>query len=371
MCESTSPIAIFDTSLCFGGFQRDSVNLALGFAALGHRVELILAAKPSDECMWDMPQSARIVELKTSRASGAFFPLVRYLRSSRPRVLISTSTESNLVALAAVRWARERTRVVVRETAIWSIQGDVRLRGKLVRSLARWRYRKERNVVAISTDVQTDLSRSAGLPLSAIRVIYNPAVTPGLLQKRNDPVDHPWFGKDEAPVILSVGRLHAHKDFPALLRSFRVVREQRPARLVILGEGEDRPLLNELANRLGISEDFDLPGFVPNPSSYMSKAAVFVCSSPAESFGNALAEAMACGTPLVSTDCPGGPPEILEHGRYGSLVPLGDTQAMAQAIIRALDRPLHPEVLREAAHRFHCELIAAEYMTLPAFSERG
>ncbi len=363
-------IAIFDTSLCFAGFQRDAVNLALGFSILGHQVELVLASKPQAECIWDMPKSVTIIELGISRASGAFLPLVRYLRRNRPRVLISTSTESNLVALAAARWSRVGTRVVVRETAIWSIQGDVRVRGKLVRFLARRWYRSQRNVVAISTDVQTDLSRSANLPLSAIRVIHNPAVTPGLMAKCNDPVDHPWFTPDGPPVILSVGRLHGHKDFPALIRAFCLVRGQRQARLVILGEGEDRPLLEALARQAGISEDFDLPGFVPNPTSYMSKAAVFVCSSPAESFGNALVEAMACGTPLVSTDCPGGPPEILDHGRYGKLVPLGDTEAMAEAILRTLDRPPSSELLREAAKRFLCDHIAAEYLTLPAFSEQ-
>ena len=118
-----------------------------------------------------------------------------------------------------------------------------------------------------------------------------------------------------------------------------------------------------------MGEDFDLPGFVPNPTSYMSKAAVFVCSSPAESFGNALVEAMACGCPVVSTNCPGGPPEILDHGKYGQLVPLGDTKAMADAILCTMDRPPSPEFLRDAAMRYSCERIAAEYLTLPAFRE--
>ncbi len=362
-------IAIFETSLAFGGFQRDAVNLAQGFSALGYATQLVLAAKPPEGWTCDMPKSLAIVDLKIKRAGAAFFPLVRYLRLRRPRVLISTSTESNLVALAAARCAHVGTRVVARETALWSIQGDKRFRGKALRFLARLWYPRMRNVVAISTDVQTDLSRSAGLPLDAIRVIYNPAVTPGLREKCDEPVDHPWFRQDELPVILSAGRLHWHKDFPSLLRAFELVRRRCPARLVILGEGEERPHLESLARQLGIREDFDLPGFVPHPTIYMSKAAVFVCSSPAESFGNVLAEAMACGTPLVSTDCPGGPREILDHGRYGELVPLGDTEAMAEAILRTLDRPPSRELLRNAANRFLCDEIAAEYLKLPAFLE--
>jgi glycosyltransferase involved in cell wall biosynthesis len=361
--------AIFDTSLAFGGFQRDAFNLAIGFSALGIPTSLVLAGKPEPACLWDMPQTVAIADLGVNRAIEAFVPLVRYLRHHRPRVLISTSTESNVVALAAARCAWTGTRVVARETAIWSIQGDPRLRGKLVRFLAGWWYRGHTSVVAICTAVQTDLSRCAHVPLSSIRVIYNPAVTPGLLQKCEDPVDHPWFAAGAPPVVLSVGRLHAHKDFPALLRAFALVRKQRHSRLVILGEGEERTALEALAGTLGIREDFDLPGFVPSPSSYMSKAAVFVCSSPAESFGNALTEAMACGTPLVSTDCPGGPPEILDHGKYGRLVPLGDIEAMATAIVDTLDRPLSREILRNAAKRYSCDTIAAEYLTLPAFRE--
>lgn len=360
-------IALFDTSLAFGGFQRDTFNLALGFSALGHHVELVLAGKPDPACLWDMPESVSVIELGIRRAVEAFAPLVRYLRTRRPDVLISTSTESNVVALAARWWAGSGTQVVARETAIWSLQGDTRFRGSLVRFLARRWYRKRCSVVAISTAVQNDLSRTAHLPLSAIRVIYNPAVTRGLVQRCTEPVDHPWFASDAPPVVISVGRLHGHKDFPTLIRAFSQVRKQRPARLVILGEGEARASLEALVGELGIAEDVDLPGFVPNPSSYMGKAAVFVCSSPAESFGNALVEAMACGTPLVSTDCPGGPPEILGNGAYGRLVPVGDVDALAHAILETLEHPAAPELLREAAQRYSCETIAAEYLTLPAF----
>lgn len=367
--EKRYTIALFDSSLAFGGFQRDTFNLALGFSALGHEVDLVLATKPEAACLWDMPKSVTVVDLGITRAAAAFMPLVRYLRDRKPHVLIGTSTECNIMAIAAARWARGGTRVVARETAIWSIQGDTRWRGKVVRFLASWWYRGTCDVIAISSAVQTDLSRHAGIPLNAIRVIHNPAVTRGLEEKASEPVDHPWFRTGATPVILSVGRLHQHKDFPMLLRAFSLVRKHRQARLVILGEGEERSNLEALARQLGISEDFDLPGFVPNPSSYMSKSAVFVCSSPAESFGNALAEAMACGTTLVSTDCPGGPPEILDHGRYGRLVPVGDVQAMAEAIVDALDRPMLPELLRKAGQRFFCETIAAEYLTLPAFRE--
>jgi glycosyltransferase involved in cell wall biosynthesis len=151
------------------------------------------------------------------------------------------------------------------------------------------------------------------------------------------------------PVILAVGRLTLQKDFPTLIRAFARLRARRSARLVILGEGELRDELEALVAELGLTADVALPGFVDNPFSWMRGSALFVLSSAWEGFGNVLVEAMACGTPVVSTDCPSGPAEILENGKWGRLAAVGDAEALARAIAEALDDPNPPDVRARAA----------------------
>ena len=180
---------------------------------------------------------------------------------------------------------------------------------------------------------------------------------------RAEPFDHPWFAPGAPPVILGAGRLTEQKDFPTLIRAFALVRKKHPARLMILGEGEERSKLETLVQELGLEKEVSLPGFVDNPYKYMKRAAVFVLSSRWEGFPNVLVEAMALGTPVVSTDCPNGPAEILENGKWGELVPVGETQSLASAVLRTLDRV---DVVRvkgaaERADQFRVESIIREY----------
>lgn len=182
-----------------------------------------------------------------------------------------------------------------------------------------------------------DLSRTFGIPAERIQVIYNPIVTPELRTKAQAPLEHPWFGAGEPPVILAAGPLTAQKDFLTLVRAFALVRQRRAARLLILGEGEEWRALEALAERLGLEKDVSLPGFVANPYPYMTRASLFVLSSRWEGLPGVLIEALYCGLPLISTDCPSGPREILADGRYGQLVPVGDAMALARAIERSLN----------------------------------
>jgi glycosyltransferase involved in cell wall biosynthesis len=165
------------------------------------------------------------------------------------------------------------------------------------------------------------------------------------------------------PVILGVGELCARKDFGTLIRAFALVRRERPARLVILGKGRQREKLEALARELGVGADVSLPGFVNNPYPYMKRASLFVLSSAYEGFGNVLVEALATGTPVVATDCPSGPREILEDGRYGPLVPVGDVRRLASSILDTLAHPPEPPLLVQAAERFRVESSAVQYLT--------
>ena len=205
--------------------------------------------------------------------------------------------------------------------------------------------------------------RVAGLSRQQVCVICNPVVTPEIFSKAQEPVDHPWFAPGQPPVVLGAGRLTIQKDFPTLIRAFALVRAQRRARLMILGEGEERPKLEALVRELGLEEDMALPGFAGNLYAYMARAAVFVLSSRWEGFGNVLVEAMALGTPVVSTDCPSGPAEILERGKWGKLVPVGDIVALSAGVVAELDNPSLSDVARRAQD-FSLDRIVGQYLEL-------
>jgi len=191
-------------------------------------------------------------------------------------------------------------------------------------------------IITVSRKVADDLAEYAGISPSKIHTIYNPVITPELLVMSGENSAHPWFQPGETPVILGVGRLTEQKDFKTLIMAFSILRQELEVRLVILGEGEKRLELETLSQTLGVAHDIDLPGYVENPYSYMHQAGVFVLSSSWEGLPTVLIEALACGCPVVSTDCPGGISEILSNGTYGEIVPVGDPQAMANAIGRAI-----------------------------------
>jgi len=224
-------------------------------------------------------------------------------------------------------------------------------------------------IIAVSNGVADDLSHYAGIPRERITTIYNPIVSPTLLSQAKALLDHPWFQPFAPPVVLGVGRLHEQKDFPTLLKAFACVRAKQEAHLMILGEADAKraQLLTELmtlATQLGIADDVALPGFVPNPFAYMARAAVFVLSSAWEGLPSVLIEALACGCPVVSTACPSGPVEILENGKYGPLVPVGDDVALADAILSVLHTPPNRDWLRTRGAIFSVDCAADQYLAM-------
>jgi glycosyltransferase involved in cell wall biosynthesis len=293
--------------------------------------------------------------------------LVRYLREERPAVLFSADTYLNLVAL----WARRLAGVSVRTVISEHIHLSSHLRDGAKRRTWRWRfivpllrrmYPEADRIIAVSRGVADDLRTLVGLPPELVTTVYNPVVDSELAKKAEAPIDHAWFVPGAPPVIIAVGRLTEQKDFPTLLQAFAQVRAQRQARLLLLGEGEMRRKLEALARELGVDQDVSLSGFTNNLFAYMARAAVFVLSSTYEGLGIVLIEALACGCPVVSTDCPSGPAEILENGQYGRLVPVGDSAAMAQAIISTLDALPDRGRLQERASYFSVDRAMEQYL---------
>ena len=339
--ELDGPIAFFLPSLVGGGAERAILNLARGVAGRSYEVHLALA-RVEGPYLPDVPSSVRIVDLRASRVLASFLPLVRYLRRARPVALVSAIGHANLVAIWARAAARVPTRVVVsaHNTLSQAAARPLSARARLVPMLLRASQARADVVVAVSRGVADDLARTTRLPLERIRVVPNAVVTPELLERSREPVAHPWLAPGAPPVLLGVGRLTWEKDFATLLRAFALVRRRRSARLLILGEGPDRAALEALVRELGLGEDVQLPGFVANPWAYMRGAAAFVLSSATEGLPTVLIEALASGTSVVSTDCRSGPREILDGGRLGTLVPVGDVDALAAAMLDAIGRPV-------------------------------
>lgn len=352
-------IALFVPSLNGGGAQQVIVTLANAFAERGLNTDLVLAMNQGPYRDRVAPE-VRVIDLKAARTLTSLPALMRYLRSEQPNALLSTLMYANVVATFALRAARTDTRLVLREANSIS-RSHTRQKSLISRAIrlgAIWAYRSSDRVIGVSRGVADDLRNVLNLSKNKSVVIHNPAVRDEVLaQAENVTADN------DVPTIISVGRLAEQKDFSTLLRAFAILRQTRKAQLIILGEGQKRDELEHLAFKLNLKDDVHMPGFVNDPYSYMTKASVFVLSSQWEGCPNVLIEAMACGTPVVSTDCPSGPAEILEDGRWGRLVPVGDVEAMAKAIDLTLDSP-PPDGLVDRAMDFHVDRIAEEYLNV-------
>lgn len=363
-----SRVAIFIPSLTGGGAERVAVTLANGFADKGSMVDLVLVQK-AGPYLSDVASTVNVVDLHAGRVLTSLPSLVGYLRKARPQVMLSLLDYANVVAVWARMLSGVEMRLVLSEHSApgLAIERAFSWRTRITPALMRWFYPKADGIVAVSGGVADGLSSNIRLPREKVTVVFNPFNLSKIRASSQEPIDHPWFAQGEPPVLLTVGRLAKEKDFPTLIRAFALVRKQRPAKLAILGEGALRGELEVLVTELGLEGDVALPGFVKNPFAWMHHASLFILSSTAEGLPNVLVEAMACSTPVVSTDCASGPAEILENGKWGRLVPVSDATAMCRAIIATLDEQGHPDVARRAED-FQAEKIIDQYMPVLGIS---
>ena len=380
-------LALFTDFSAGVGVERVLLDLAKALAERGHRVDLIVCGE-ADAALNRVPPTINVVALssgpagrrlsglvprplrhKPNKTTASLPALVHYLRREQPTALLSAKLSPNLTALWAKRQSGVSTRVVVSEHSHLSAdllskrQRKRRSRVVSPSPLLRRVYPWADAIVCVSHGVAEALAEFADVPRERITTI-NPTVPPDLHAKKQAPLDHPWFRPDAPPVVLGIGRLVPQKDFPTLLNAFARLRAQRPARLVILGEGKRRGELETLAATLGITADTAMPGFVENPYPYLARAAVFALSSVREGLPAVLIEALACGCPVVSTDCPSGPAEVLAGGKYGRLVPVGDEAALARAICATLEKAPPRERLIERGRFFSGDRAVEQYERL-------
>lgn len=372
MVEHSSKVAVYLPALDAGGAEMAMLRIATGIAERGFAVDLVLARRTGG-LLERVPDSIRVVDLAAGPPAAVtkVWALARYLRRERPAALISALDVINTATLGR-RLAGVPTRVVLSVQTNLSQQfsdkpagGAYRLRRGLVRAL----YPRTDVLVAASQGVADDVTRIVGSGVGTITVIPNPVVTPGLAERARAHVEHPFFADGQPPVVIGVGRLVRQKDFATLVEAFATVRAQRDARLMILGGGDPREPeterdLRALISARGLDEDVALPGWVDEPEAYVARARVFALSSIYEGFGNVVAEALAVGTTVVSTDCESGPSEILGGGAYGRLVPVSDHSALAQGILDALEAPTAAAELLARADHYRTERIAGEYLKL-------
>ncbi len=368
------------------------LNLAAALADRDYRIDLVMGRKKG-HFLEEIPDTVNIVDLSPPSAHrllptlmnmrhisrllgsdvfnrkaawifGIVPALAAYLNSRQPTVLLSALDYTNIAALLAQRLSASSTRLAI---SIHNHLSTAAARAskpheRKIPQLARRFYPEADRIVAVSDGVAADLAQVIDVPRSRIATIYNPIFRPEILIQAQARLDHAWFTPGAPPVILAIGKLKPQKDFACLIRAFARVRAIRPARLLILGEGPQREALLSLARKLNVENDVALPGFVANPFAYIGRAAVFVLSSAWEGLSNVIIEALACGCPVVSTDCPSGPAEILDGGTYGRLVPVGDDAALANAILATLDNPPPRDRLRDRAQFFSVDCAVERYL---------
>jgi glycosyltransferase involved in cell wall biosynthesis len=357
-------IALFTTALD-GGIGKNIVNHSNELLRRGYAVSVLVHRRnPSYERQ--LGEGAEVVHLSTSHPVAGVPGVVRFLRRRLPQAMRITNVRLCVLALRARAIAGAPTRLVASLHNTYSVMYRDLGSFKMARRISRWKryYPRLDGIVAVSEGVRRDFSALSGVPLERITKIYNPVVTPELRKLAQAPIEHPWLADRKCPVIVTVGHLVEQKNFSLLIDAFARLRARQPARLIIVGGGELIGPLRASAQATSYPEDIDLVGHRDNPFPFLEAADLFVLSSDFEGLPTVLIEALACGAPIVSTDCPSGPREILEEGRYGRIVPPGDTAALAQAMEQTLSGPPDRDHQREGAERFTVERSIDAYLDL-------
>lgn len=370
MAESAGPskrIALFLPNMSGGGAEQVALTSAKDLIKRGHEVDLVLV-RAEGALLPLLPSAVRVVDLNARRMVASLAPLARYLRERKPDALHAVMWPVTIVAILAHRLARSRALLMVSDHT--TLSRHVRSWGQ--RAILRWTtsffYPMADFRVICSSQAADDLATLSGISRGRFEVLYSPFSPPEIIRTNSD-AERLWGDCEQR--IITVGSMKQEKNQALLLRAFAQLGGHPKAKLMILGEGQLRPALEQLAAQLGVADRVLMPGFAIDPWPYLASADLFVLSSDYEGFGIALAEAMYAGLRVVSTDCMSGPSEMLDSGRYGRLVPCRDAAALAEAIEKALAEPAKPERMRARAISMAGQNMIARYselLTLPNVS---
>lgn len=362
MENSRPDIAMFLPTLSGGGAERVMVALANSFSQRGLKVDLVLV-KAEGQFLSDVNNNIRIINLQRTRVRSSLLPLSRYLKLEKPLSMLSAMHHVNIIALLALKLSRVNTRLVLSEHISLSAHSAGPNENKLIMILMRFLYPLADKIIAVSQEMARELVFKLGLKGDKVKSIPNPVNIEMIHERANEKLTHDWLSNGQQPLLVAVGRLEAQKDYLTLIEAFAKLRSKKNVRLVILGEGRQREILEQKIRECQVSDVIELPGFSENPYAWMKSCDLFVMSSLMEGFPVVMVEAMACGARIVSTNCPTGPAEILENGRWGRLVPVSDANALANAMLEALEDLGSPNV-RKRAEQFQTEKITDQYLSI-------
>ncbi len=359
-------IAFILRHLNLGGVEKNTLRMIKNIDTEKYKIDLVVINAEEGDFSEEIPKTVNIINLNSSRALFCFLKLIDYLKKNRPDFMISAKEYVNVVSFISAKLSRVNTKIIatVRTNLEWEYKENYSFSKKITYFLACKIYEKVDYLVAVSYGVKESVEKFLKVERKDIKVIYNPIVDKQIRLLSNKSVKHKWLN-GKYKVIIGSGRLVKQKDFPTLIKAFNILKmDDDDLKLIIIGEGEERKKLGDIIEELNLKNDVDMPGFQINPYSFIKKSDVFVLSSQWEGFGNVLVEAMACGTQVVSTDCFSGPSEILDKGKYGKLVPVGNVNALAKAVKETLTKPLNKEVLKKRARRFSVGRALREYLEI-------
>jgi len=352
---SSKKVAFFISSYRAGGGERVMITLANTFADRGYEVDL-LVLKPVGQYAEHVDARVQVYSLDRRRIALSIFPLITYLKKRKPEVLLALDEYTHLLALIARYVTRSDVRIVLRIGNMLSelFTRYAGMKNKIIPPLVRSWYKHADRIIAVSKGVRDDVIVVTGIAPDNVSVIYQPKPRAEILERAQEPVDHPWFTDKSVPLALFVGRLREQKNLPVLIRAFAAVRADMPARLVLIGSGREEGRLRALITELGMEDSIMLIGYADNPYQYMSRADVFVFPTLWEGMPNALLEAMVVGLPVIASDCSGaGPREIIapatdhrvrmvsgiEYAEFGVLTAVNDEAALSEAMKTLLSDP--------------------------------
>ena len=358
-------IAFLLNHLDAGGAERVVVTLANALSEVGHDV-VIIVTKKVGSYLNDVSKNVEVIRLKGGRMLLAVFSLIPLVRRNQFDFVIAGLDQPNIALLLAQPFLKNGTKCIVTEhnhpvLSAKNVRGFV---WQLTLRLKPLLYPRADHIITVNEASRQVLANFYGCDLRKITTLHNPVEIAKVQADAKGKCEHRWFGDHTVPLLVAAGRLAPAKDYSLMLRTMARINETRTTRLIIMGEGHLRAELEALRDKLGLNEVVDLPGFVNNPFALMARADLFIMSSETEGLPTVMVEALATGAPIVSTDCPSGPNEILENGKYGRLVPVGDVVALAEAILSQLDTPHDREKSISRAMAFLPMVVCSRYETL-------